>query len=355
MLWFLRPNFDGSLWLVPIFRASITGGVMRRQLDTRGGVCEIGQVVVTNKSSKFMNNSLWHFKNALAASFVAVALIPSASAEVKTFVVDPSQSTLVLSGTVYSIPMREQDMGSLTTSYTGSVLADVATDSITFVGGSAIAANNSGSWQPLTNGVSGNAPANYGAFGSANLLGGGNVALRQLLFDLKSAAISSSAGLFAADGLEFSFPDNAVSSADYYFNGGTGLHAGSQRLTGTFTNNATNNATVNTVNGEIVLTIPVDFTLAINGSFFANLRFQGQLVARAIDSNALRLPQPIITPGHLEFDIPTESGKTYTILGSGDLIAFPEIVDQFAGNGSTVPVDITMQSTGQKFFLLKVE
>lgn len=312
-------------------------------------------MVVANKSSKSMNKSVCLFNKFFATAFLAFALTSSATAEVQTFVIDPAQSSLVLSGTVYSIPMREQGMGSLMTSYTGSILADVGANAITFVGGSTIAGNNSGSWQPLTNGVSGSAPANYGAFGSANLLGGGNVALRQLLFDLKSAAISSSAGSFAADGLAFSFPDNAVSSADYYFNGGIGLHAGSQRLTGTFTNNATNSATVITANGEIVLTIPVDFTLAINGSFFANLRLQGQLVARAVDSNALRLPEPIVTPGHLEFDIPTESGKTYTILGSGDLVTFPETVDQFTGDGSTVPVDVTMQSTGQKFFLLKVE
>jgi len=289
------------------------------------------------------------------AMAVIICLTP-ASAEVRTFVLDPGVSTLTLSGTALGIDLQEQDTGSLQTTYSGEILADVTETAITFVGGSAIAANNNGDWQPGLGGAAGVAPANYGAFADGGLLGSGYAALRNLLFDLESGPVAMLAGSFAADTLEFSFPENATATADYVYGGFIGSGSGSEPLAGRSTNNVLTAAQITTDGDQLVLTIPVDYTLVLTGDFDASFRVVGQLVARASNVAQLEIPGPEVSPGHLGFNIPTTPGRTYTILGSPDL-TLPldawEVIDQFVASGTSEARDIAIELADRQFFILR--
>lgn len=288
-------------------------------------------------------------------------VITPALAEVKTFVIDATQSSLRLSGNanVQGFQLVLQNQGSstsLTTSYRGDIVADVTETSVTFVGGSTITANNSGDWQPGVGGVAGNAPANYGAFTSAGFLGSGHAALRNLLFDLKSESITMLAGSFPSDSLEFSFPPTATSTADYRLTGAV-ADFGSESLAGKSTNKVLTAATIVVVGDELVLTIPVDYTLILNGEDFdAAFRVEGQLIGKASNVVPLTIPAPVITPGQIGFTIPTTPGKTYTILGSSDLttpLAEWAVIDTFVATGASEARDIAIELAGQQFFILR--
>src|SRR2546422_11454426 len=83
------------------------------------------------------------------------------------FTIDTNQSSLTLSGSFQGTSFVQQGPGSLTTKYEGTIQVAQSANSIQFTGESVITAQNSGSWQPLTNGAAGSAPANYGATASA--------------------------------------------------------------------------------------------------------------------------------------------------------------------------------------------
>ena len=100
-----------------------------------------------------------------AATLVAGSLLPSvASAETVTYTIDPLQSALTLLGNLTGNSASQQGTGSLTTSFSGSIVADRTGNTIPFpsAGGSSINAANSGNWQPDDDGFSGTDPANYG-------------------------------------------------------------------------------------------------------------------------------------------------------------------------------------------------
>lgn len=287
-----------------------------------------------------------------------VFLITSVQAEVRPFVIDSGASSLSLSGTALNIGVQEQGEGSLTTTYSGSIIVDVSEDAVTFVGGSTITANNSGDWQPLADGASGNAPANYGAYANAGFLGSGYAALRNLLFDLKSESIPTLAGSFAADSLEFSFPPSAVSTADYSYTSVLGNGAGTEYLAGRSTNDVAAVGNISVVGEELVLTIPVNYSLILTGEFDATFQVQGQLVARAPNVTPLQFAELQVSPGLLGFSIPTTPGRTYSILGSSDLTAPVEewsLVDQFVADGASAARDVAVLLAGQQFFILKEE
>src|SRR5206468_398849 len=109
-----------------------------------------------------------------------------------TFTLNPTLSSLTLSGTAASIALTEQAAGSLTAAYSGAIVADVTGDFITFNGGSTITAQTSGDWQP------GGTPADYGASvqGTAATL-----ALRDLALDVTSSSpVALSGGGFSSSG-----------------------------------------------------------------------------------------------------------------------------------------------------------
>jgi Putative Ig domain/FG-GAP repeat len=81
------------------------------------------------------------------------------------FVVDPSQSSLTLSGNVAGVDIKQQGAGSLTSSYSGTLAADVDFNANTIdisSTGTNLDAAVSGNWKPNVGGGSGTGPADYG-------------------------------------------------------------------------------------------------------------------------------------------------------------------------------------------------
>jgi len=101
-----------------------------------------------------------------SAAFVTVGLAASefAAAAQVSYTIDPLQSTLTLLGNLSNSTAQQQGAGSLSTSFSGSVVADRTGNTILFPanGGSAINALNSGSWRPDDNGFDDTDLANYG-------------------------------------------------------------------------------------------------------------------------------------------------------------------------------------------------
>ncbi len=123
----------------------------------------------------------------IAASASSRLFVGSSAAQTATFQVDPTASSLTVSGTAAGQPIQQQGPGSLTTTYTGPLLLQLSPDAISFPGGSSVTANNSGNWQPLPGGAAGAAPANYGA--RVVILFQNNLAaVRDAVFDGTTAA-----------------------------------------------------------------------------------------------------------------------------------------------------------------------
>lgn len=203
----------------------------------------------------------------------------SAPACATVFNLDTNQSVISISGSVLGATFSQQGSGSLTTHYSGTIEATVSGSSIQFDGGSAIAAFTNGTWQPMADGSAGSAPADYGATANQGIIVA-NAALRNILFDATSPAISIVGGQFDSHTLTFSFPSNAVSSLAYRVTGAIS-ESGSKSLTGDATNNVSSLATLATNSGQQTLTIPVNATfhftlltsgdtvITVNGEFVA--------------------------------------------------------------------------------------
>jgi len=152
---------------------------------------------------------------AVGLSSLAVGLFPAVA---DVFTIDPSQSSLTVSGSILGNPFSPQGAGSMTTTYGGTIQAAQTAGTIQFTGLSLITANTNGSWTPLAGGggYPGVAAADYGA--TASLYGGFVTvvaAFRSLLFDVTSPAITVTGGQFYPGSLMFLFPSNTTSTLDY--------------------------------------------------------------------------------------------------------------------------------------------
>jgi hypothetical protein len=225
-------------------------------------------------------------KNRLHSIVAAGALltwsIPQLWAAPVQFTVDESQSKITLSGTVLGIALQEQGPGSMTTSFYGTIAADVTSSAIQFTGGSALTARTNGVWQPGPKGASGSAPADYAAQ-ATTIISSVKGALRNIVLDLTSGVLPISGGLFDASALVFAFPTNSVASFDYDAGifGKNGI-----TLSGVSTNKIVNGATLDSASQT--LTISVDTEFLLSGVVSGTLHLKGTLVAQGA-------PQPLIT------------------------------------------------------------
>jgi hypothetical protein len=182
------------------------------------------------------------------------------------FVIDPTVSSVRLSGTVNylgSHTIEQQGTGSLTTTYQGTVAAnydpaDGANGSLQFVtAGTSVTANNSGNWQPRSGGASGSEAANYG--GKASLfLATAYVAVRNLAFNLST---SSALSLSATGGFtSHQTMTTTAGVADYNL---AGFGTGQTDISGQSGANAASDGLFETLtsSGDYRLTLPIHFTL----------------------------------------------------------------------------------------------
>lgn len=206
-----------------------------------------------------------------------------ASAEVVTYTIDPLQSTLTLLGSLTGNPASQQTSGSLTTSYSGTIVADRNPGNIRFVGGSLLdAALQPVNQQPRNDGTPGSQPADYGRtapgpFGSTTL-----EAIRGLQLDLFDdtsgiGATVAGNGDFASNsfGVEI---DNGESDSIY------GTVSNEIDLSGKGTANANTNPSSSLVLSGITETLTLRFSTgpigySIAGTGDSTISFSGTIVA----------------------------------------------------------------------------
>jgi hypothetical protein len=236
------------------------------------------------------------------------------------FTVDTNQSSIALSGSVLGFTLQEQGAGSLTTTFAGTLNADVTDTTIQFTGQSLLAAQNNGSWQPKADGSAGSEPANYGAQASS-VLGNAVAALRQIQLDATSPSLSLTNGQFDSGSLTFFFPVNAPSTLAYTVSGFLLNKSGSLALTGYSTNKVTTLASLATVGGQQILTIPVNaqyfFTLVSANDTTVSLK--GQLVATRAASVPLTIQSITVQTQVVTLQWQSAPGQLYQVQSSTDL------------------------------------
>jgi hypothetical protein len=206
-----------------------------------------------------------------------------AQAAVVTYTIDPNQSSLFVSGMLTGNFATAQTQGSLSTSYSGTIIADVGGGTIKFPGGSHVnAANQSADQQPDSSDLSGSsAPANYGRtadgpFGSTSF-----EAIRGLSFDLFDD--TSGAGI-PISGTNF----NSGSLALQANNGTSDVVYGSSGVQTDFSGKGTANGTAGGFSSLVqsgtteTLTLKIDsgaIAYGVEQSADSNVSFTGTIVA----------------------------------------------------------------------------
>jgi hypothetical protein len=212
------------------------------------------------------------------------------------FTVDSSQSRITISGSFHDTTLKAQGPGSLTTHYGGTLLAELSGDTIRFPGQSQVMALDSGSWEPRADGSDGSAPANYGGEASV-FLSTGVAAVRQVTVDITSEVLPIANGQFDTRGLTLSIPDGAPSSLAYRVEGAL-QSSGAAPLGGHSATGQVATGTITTVNGQQVLTIPINyqFNFSIVDDNDTTVTLTGQLVAtRSLAALPTILPTAIPT------------------------------------------------------------
>lgn len=193
--------------------------------------------------------------------------------------IDPTRSSLTISGSVVGSELTAQGSGSLTTSLLGTVQLAADGAAIRFPGESRIVATTNGAWEPLADGSKGSAPASFG--GRIDIgLAAGNAALRDVQLDLSSASLPLDGGRFDASRLVFAFIPGAKGSFAYDVTGLLTRH-GVLPLEGSATNAPTTLAALTVSGAGQVLTIPINATFrsTLLTPDDTLLTLQGQLVA----------------------------------------------------------------------------
>lgn len=233
-------------------------------------------------------------RNVLAGGLAAVAILHAvtfASAATRTYSVVQSQSYATASGFVL-VPEYEieaQGLGSLFTHFSGNIVTDRTTSSITFLGGSNIDAVVSGNWAPKKDGVMpGTEPADlggkidFGDTGTANIW----LAARDLVADLTSVELTISAGQFDRSQITVGFVGNSWLDYNYSIPGfGTDQDRTSMAGPNYSAQFKPGMGTLSAVGLIETLTIPIDVDVPIrlnpDQEPIGTITLTGQLVATA--------------------------------------------------------------------------
>jgi len=195
-----------------------------------------------------------------------------------TWTLNPSASSISVSGAVEGYPLEQQAAGSMTTTYSGPMNTVVSgpfhtaalPNALQFSSASVDAAVN-GTWQPGIGGVSGSAPGDYGVKANMGLFGTLYAAMRDFMLNLTSSQLAVSGG-----GFNSSLIDATVLQgyADYR----SILGSARDDLAGEIVANSATAGLIALNGTTATLTVPVDATLPISGGFTGTIRLQGTLV-----------------------------------------------------------------------------
>jgi hypothetical protein len=252
---------------------------------------------------------------------------PVAAAPV-TFTIDSRRSSISLSGYVevsalgfdLEFPFTPQGTGSLTTSYTGGIIADLAPPNIQFPGGSTITAETSGIWKPAIGGGTisfpGSAPADYGVYVSGSNIFTGYFAGRNMQFDVTSSAAALTNGGFNSGLLMVTFLTGG--SLDYNFTGVETAN-GTEALIGTTSDTPntaylTNAFNVSNVAEKLTLNIPVNITnvSTVSGDT-VTIILTGMVVATAPAADWPLQVSASLQAGQMTLSWPSIPGQSFTV------------------------------------------
>jgi hypothetical protein len=234
---------------------------------------------------------------------------PHAKAEVISFAIDTNRSSVALKGSVTAvdlgglvIALKEQGAGSLNAMYGGTIVADLSSDAIRFVGGSQIIPLESKAWEPGPNGADGTSLASYAAQASISFIAAAKAASRRLVFDATSTELPLQGGEFDVKQVGIRFVDTANSVIDFRVTGAVQAQ-GSKILSGLLTNRVSNLGKVSAEDGVQTLTIPIDATYSFvveddsGQEFRFDLIFAGQWVGTPAAPGAVVEFDPPSMPG----------------------------------------------------------
>ncbi len=272
-----------------------------------------------------------------------------------------SLSQLTASGYLFwEAQFSAQAPGSLTTSFSGTINANLTGTNIQFTEGSLIAAQTNGVWQPAVGGVPGSAPADFGATNIGNFGEGGgetvpgNFALRNLLLDLTSAPLTMTNGSFDGGSLTFVIVTNTASIDYYYALAGTYTNGNSYNLNGYSTNGLGSTAILSTNGGIRQVELQVNASLLETLVFVHDtfITFSGQLVA----TNAAPTPPapPIIqsivkTPPNVAITTLNTTAQS-VLMVSTNLMSWTSSGATISTNGLGLIVFTTPISAGHYFY-----
>jgi hypothetical protein len=249
-----------------------------------------------------------------------------AAAGTAVFTADSAHSSLTLSGNVVisgtAYPIQSQGSGSLTSTYSGQIFADLTPPYLHFTGGSSLKANTNGNWQPAAGGAAGSAPADFGGQITPPLTTG-YAAGRNFQFDLNSPTILLTNGGFDASNLTFTYQTNIppVPILDYRVTSFIPADNtnGTAALSGTSTNGI-NTASLTNNSGMLYLSLPINTSMVTTSSVGAiTLVLTGQLVATAPASDWV-FPVTIgLTNGQVTLEWPSLPGQHFTVQAAPSL------------------------------------
>ena len=276
--------------------------------------------------------------------FAAVALVLNAAffagrmqAGQVVFTIDPSRSQLTLSGKIAGRTFTTQGAGSLTTTYSGNINANVSGSTIQLTGSSTITAKTNGVWQPAVGGSAGSAAADYGAQATV-LFSTAYGAARNIVLDVTSPSLTLTGTNFDSSELIFSFTPSSNSSVDY----NSSLKSGTLSLTGYSTNTIANEASLST-NGnveQLVMQINTQFSFTLISSGDTILDLTGQIVAT--NSTASPFINSIIVTNQ-NVVLTVENATTQSqLLSSSNLMTWSVDSATVTNNGSTIIFTVPM-------------
>jgi len=246
------------------------------------------------------------------------------SAAPVTFTIDPTRSSIALSGSLSitalgeTYPFTQQGAGSLTTSYTGSIMADLTPPYIEFPGGSVILANTNGTWKPAIGGGSGSAPADYGAEVIQSEIITAYFADRNLRYDVTSQQAILTNGDFNTDVLTFTDLTNTspAPSTDYslafplepsHNTNGTLSPSGS-------TTNSPDIAYLTNSGGQLALFVPVNITNVTMKSAYTLTQIRKGTVVATAPASAWPLSLSVgLQNAQVTLTWPSFPGPTFTV------------------------------------------
>jgi hypothetical protein len=209
---------------------------------------------------------------------IALAFFNAAFAADVTYTLDPTASSLSVSGDLAGTPAQQQSAGSLITSYSGTIHADRGAGTIQFLSGSSLdAALQSQNQEPRSDGGSGAEPADYGRTAIGGTIAVQVVeALRDWNFGLESDnPINVTGSTFTGSDVGM-----AVASGESFWMYGT--QSGDKDFSGLFAfNSASTPPTLSTSGSIETLTLPLrgQWGYGVQTTGDSSLVFSGTIVA----------------------------------------------------------------------------